>query len=127
MFHITVLTPEKLVYEGEVYSIIAPGGLGYLEILQNHAALVTTLQPGKLVIVIPDKKRSLYAVSGGILEVMHNEAILLGETIEAADMIDEARAEKAAERARERLESRKEEVEQDRAKKALKRAENRIK
>lgn len=127
MYHLIVLTPVKTIFEDEVYSMIAPGGLGYLEILTDHAPIVTSLQPGKLEITDRHHQKLVYAVSGGFLEVYHNEANLLADAAEAIPEIDLPRAEAARDRAMKRIEARDPELDLPRAKRALKRAENRIK
>ena len=42
MYHLFMATPEKVVFDGQVESLVAPGKLGYLEILTNHAAIITS-------------------------------------------------------------------------------------
>jgi len=49
-----IITPDKSIFEGEATSVILPGGDGSLGILDNHAALITTLKSGELK-VIDDK------------------------------------------------------------------------
>lgn len=127
MYSLSVVTLEKLIFEGEVKSTIAPGGDGYLELLTNHAPIITSLIPGKLTIVAPDGKRSIYAVSGGFLEMSHNSASVLADAVELAEEIDIRRAEESMLRAQEKLENSPENIDLPRAKNALKRAENRIK
>jgi len=47
-FHLSILTPEQSVFEGEVEYVEAPGSEGYFGVLANHAALVTGLAEGTL-------------------------------------------------------------------------------
>jgi hypothetical protein len=67
--HITVLTPERAVLDEDVYSVTAPGAAGYLGILRNHAALITSLVPGKLTVKDLRQQPTVYAIGGGFLEV----------------------------------------------------------
>jgi F-type H+-transporting ATPase subunit epsilon len=126
MYKLSALTPEKVIFEGEVSSLIVPGEEGYLEILTNHAPIITSLQPGKLVITDNSHQKLIFAVSGGILEVYHNQATLLVDAVEALSEIDLKRAEAAFDRAYQRLEAEGTEVDLPRAKDAIRRAENRI-
>ena len=126
MYQLSIVTPEKVAFEDQIISVIAPGTVGYLEILTDHAPIITSLQPGKLTVTDKNRDKIFYAVSGGFLEVTHNRATLLADAVEPASQIDLERAEKAVERARQRIESRAKEINIPRAVAALKRAENRI-
>lgn len=127
MYRLSIVTPEKVVYEDLVYSLIAPGEEGYLEILTNHAAIITSLQPGKLTVTDKDEKTTIWAVSYGFLEVSHNEASLLADAIELPLEINLEIAEAALERAQQWINTSDDEHEIARAKEALQRAKNRIK
>jgi F-type H+-transporting ATPase subunit epsilon len=124
-FRLTVLTQEKTTVDKTVGSIIAPGTEGYLGILRDHAPLVTQLMPGKLTVKDLDGNETVYAVSGGFLEVNHNTVTLLADSLELGTEIDLERAEAAAQRARERLARKQTGIDFDRAEIALKRALNR--
>ncbi len=125
-YRLTVLTQEKAVIDRTVISIVAPGTEGYLGILRDHAPIVTQLQPGKLTVKDEGGAETVYAVSGGFLEVSHNVATLLADAIEKAADIDVGRAESAARRARERLQAKAADVDAARSEVALKRAVNRM-
>lgn len=124
-FHLSLLTPEKSFLEAEVTSIIAPGSEGYLGVLANHAPLITALVPGKLTIK-SDAGESIYAISGGFLEVSDNKATILADALEPPESIDVGRARRARERAEERLKDLSGRVDTARAEAALARAINRI-
>jgi F-type H+-transporting ATPase subunit epsilon len=76
--------------------------------------------------IIEKGKTIYYAVSGGVLSVRRDGVILLVEAIEKADEIDLNRAKESMKRAQERLNSKTEKVDEIRAKTALSRAMNRI-
>ena len=124
-FRLTVLTQEKTTVDETVSSVTAPGTEGYLGILRDHAPLVTQLMPGKLTVKDLAGNETVYAVSGGFLEVSHNTVTLLADSIERGAEIDLARAEAAEKRARERLAGKDTGIDIDRAEIALKRALNR--
>jgi F-type H+-transporting ATPase subunit epsilon len=127
MFLLSIVTPEKIFYEEEVSSLIAPGIEGYLGVLTDHAPLITALVPGKLSLK-KDLKDSevVLAISGGFLEVLKNKVVILADALEFAKDIDLERAEKALERAKQRLKSKEKEIDIPRALAAFKRAQNRI-
>ena len=77
-FELQILTPRKRVFSGQVTSLVAPGEMGYLGILSNHAPLVTTLAPGKVTFRDPaGSTRVLQSLGDGLLEVQKNQAVLL--------------------------------------------------
>jgi len=100
--HIEVVTAERELYSGEADMVIAPGSEGELGILPRHAALLTTLKAGELLIRLSGAEEPVF-VSGGFLEVSDNRVTVLAETAEYAEEIDQARAEAARRRAQELL------------------------
>ena len=54
--NIKILTPELVVFEGEVESILLPGELGEFHILNDHAPVVSSLRSGKVKLIIKNKK-----------------------------------------------------------------------
>lgn len=105
MFHLSIVTPEKVFFEAEVKSLQVPGTEGYLGVLSNHAPLITAVQPGRIEFVDADDRRHTLAVSTGFLEVSRNKANLLVEAAEFCDDIDLKRAEAAYSRAKEALDA----------------------
>lgn len=85
MYTLSVVTQEKVIFEKEVISIIAPGTEGYLGVLTNHAPLITALKPGKLIVKTGDDHEEVFAISGGFLEVSENKATILADAIEAIE------------------------------------------
>jgi F-type H+-transporting ATPase subunit epsilon len=103
MFHLSIVTPEKSHYEGEIKSLVVPGTEGYLGILTQHAPLITALIPGKIEFRDEHDQINILAVSGGFLEVSNNLATILADTVEKADEIDIQRARAAYDREKIRL------------------------
>ena len=122
-----IVTAERLVYEDQVNAVVAPGIEGQLGILPHHAALLTTLQPGELTIRKDGEEDVFMAISGGFLEVMNNRVVVLADTAERADEIDENRAEEAMLRAQEQLDTRTEDVNLERALTSIMRSQTRLK
>ncbi|TET26157.1 MAG: F0F1 ATP synthase subunit epsilon [Dehalococcoidia bacterium] len=122
-----IVTAEQVVYSDEADIVVAPGVEGQLGILPHHAPLMTTLQPGELVVRKGSQEFSL-AISGGFLEVRPERVIILADAAERAEEIDISRAEEAKRRAEERLRERKiPAIDEARAEAALRRALIRLK
>jgi F-type H+-transporting ATPase subunit epsilon len=123
--HVEVVTAERELYSGEADVVIAPGSEGELGILPRHAALLTTLKVGQLLIRLGGAEEPLF-VSGGFLEVSNNSVTVLAETAERAEEIDQARAEAARRRAQEHLQQAQSDVERAELVGALERAVARL-
>ena len=80
-FQIEIITPEKCAYSGEVTSLMAPGEIGYLGILADHAPLVTPLKKGRISVRLVDRSERVWEIDRGFLEVSRNQATLLVESI----------------------------------------------
>ncbi len=126
VFNLIVLTIDKKVYEGDAATLSVPGSLGYFEVLKNHASIITALQPGRLTITNAQREEKIFAISGGIMEMSQNKAVVLGDAIEAKDEIDVTRARAAYQRAYQRLDFPTDTLDQHRALLAMYRAKNRI-
>ncbi len=75
--NITVLTPDKEVFQGAISSVKVPGITGEFEILNNHAPLVSALGEGKVRIVKDGGDRLNFKIEKGFIEVLKNEVSLL--------------------------------------------------
>jgi F-type H+-transporting ATPase subunit epsilon len=122
-----IVTAERLVYSEEVSGVVAPGIEGELGILPHHAPLLTILKPGELRIMKQGQEDAYLAVSGGFLEVMANKVVVLADTAERAEEIDEARAQEAMKLAQERVTHRTADVDLERAMASIQRAQARLK
>jgi F-type H+-transporting ATPase subunit epsilon len=84
LFRLTILTPEKSVFEGDVSYVEAPGTEGYLGVLAHHAALVTALSSGTLTVRDAGGSESRWHVDGGFFEVSNNTATVLADAVGTA-------------------------------------------
>ena len=83
-FKLSILTPEKSVFEGDVAYVEAPGTEGYLGVLAHHAALVTALASGTLTVRDAGGTESRWQVAGGFFEVSNNTATVLADAVSTA-------------------------------------------
>lgn len=74
---LTIANPEKVLYQGKASSVTAPGSLGYLQILINHAPLMTPLISGTVKVQEASGTTATYPVKGGLLEVAKNQVSIL--------------------------------------------------
>ncbi len=129
VLHVKLVTAERKVVDEDADMVIAPGGAGELGILPRHIPLITTLKPGELRVRQGSQEHS-FAVSGGFMEVRHAEngsdVIVLADAAERAEELDLERAREAMRRAEQLLSDRTATVDAAAAQAALMRALVRI-
>jgi F-type H+-transporting ATPase subunit epsilon len=94
-----IVTPERVVVREEVTQLSVPTTTGEITILPNHIPLVSILQPGVLEFKKADGSREVLAVSGGFIEVMKDKIVILADTAERGEELDEERIKAAQQRA----------------------------
>ncbi|MCS6809383.1 MAG: ATP synthase F1 subunit epsilon [Bacteroidota bacterium] len=125
-FNLEIVTPSGVVFEGMVESVSLPAVDKPFQVLANHAPLVATLGIGAIIFQDSTQKVSIYATSGGFVQVLHNKVSCVVETAEDASSIDVIRAQESKRRAEERL-AKRSECDVVRAEASLARALNRLK
>jgi F-type H+-transporting ATPase subunit epsilon len=124
-FDVEIVTPERVMFEGKADSVTVPGTHTPFQMLYNHAPIVSSLGVGAIVITDDAGKTTIYATSGGFVQMLHNKASVVVETAEDVSTIDAKRAAEAKRRAEDRLANRTE-YDADRSQLALARAVNRL-
>ncbi len=84
LFKLSILTPEKTLFEGDVQYLEAPGTEGYFGVLAHHAALVTALSVGTLTVRAASGTEERWQVAGGFFEVSNNVATVLADAVTVA-------------------------------------------
>jgi F-type H+-transporting ATPase subunit epsilon len=76
-----ILTPEKRLYQGDVYGIQLPGVTGSFEVLDRHAPIVSALRKGTVKVLLDRNgdKTTSFDIQGGFIEVIGNKASVLLE------------------------------------------------
>lgn len=121
-----VAVPDKLVLDQDAVSIQLPLTTGYAGVLPGHAPLLAEVGTGVLTYAIEQGREQHLAIDGGAVEILPDRVRVLAERAERSDEIDAERALKALERADERLRLSSFEIDVDRAQKALARAKARV-
>ena len=78
--YLELVTPDKKVYEGKVSVATLPGTDGSFQILNNHAAMISSLSKGTLSFQDKDQLHEM-TIDGGVVEILNNEIIILAESI----------------------------------------------
>jgi F-type H+-transporting ATPase subunit epsilon len=87
-FHFDLVSPEALVFSGEVEHVVVPGSEGEFGVLAGHAPLVAMLRPGILRILGAGERRIM--VLGGFAEVSPEGLTVLADTAVPVEEVDAA-------------------------------------
>jgi F-type H+-transporting ATPase subunit epsilon len=78
-FKFELVSPERILFSGEVVSVIVPSVEGEMTILAGHAPLVAVLKPGIVMLQTDANNGKEFYVSGGIAEVNAESLTILAE------------------------------------------------
>ena len=81
--HVTVISPERGVFDGDADALVAPAFDGLVGILPQHAPFLTLLGEGVLH-VRHGGSTSTFNVSGGFLQVMHDTVRVVTDRVETS-------------------------------------------
>ena len=125
-FEVHILAADKTLYEGPCVSLTIPVSDGERGILAHHDSMIAAIQPGMLRWTPPGQEVQLAAVSPGMVKVEYNDVLVLVDTAERPEEIDEARSRRRADEAREAMLQKKSIQEYQLAQSSLARALNRL-
>ena len=105
--HVSVVSAEEEIFDGEAEFVALPGETGELGIYPLHTPLITRIRQGAVRIKVPQQgEEELVFVAGGLLEVQPDEVTVLAETAIRGRDLDEAKANEARKQAEEALRNR---------------------
>ena len=90
-----LVSPENLVFNDEVGTIIVPGKDGDLGILPGHSKVMSSLRPGRVMVYSEDKNLiKSFFVSGGFAEINPEKCIVLAESVVEVNSLEKTSIEK---------------------------------
>jgi F-type H+-transporting ATPase subunit epsilon len=89
-FHFELVSPERLMFSGEVEAVIVPGTEGQFTVLKDHAPLMTRLKPGIVEVDETASKKSRLFVRGGFADVAPSGLTILAEVAMPVEEFDAA-------------------------------------
>lgn len=98
VINLKIITPERIVFEGEIDQATLPVSDGEVTILPKHRSYIASLKIGEIMIKNGSEENSI-AVAGGFLEFADDKLVVLADEAERAEEIDIAKAEEARARA----------------------------
>ena len=79
MLKLKIISPERIVFDGEVKRVVVPGTLGEFEILENHAPIISSLNNGVVTYVPSAGDTNTLKVIGGFVKLQKNQISLCVE------------------------------------------------
>ena len=80
VFHFELVSPDKLQFNGPAQAVLVPGRDGDFQVLRDHAAMMTSLRPGVVVVEEEGGKAHRFFVRGGFAEVNPGGLTVLAES-----------------------------------------------
>lgn len=102
LFFLEIVSPQGIIFEGEVSSVTLPSYNGEITILPNHTPLFTKLSEGEAKLIKDGKEISM-VTSGGFVEIKDNSVYILSDYAIRAESIELAKAEEKKREAEQKL------------------------
>lgn len=87
-FPLQLISPEELVYSGDVDQVDLPGVAGDLGILAGHAPTIAMLRPGIVTVMADGKTNARFVILGGLAEMSTTLLTILADSAKAVDDFD---------------------------------------
>jgi len=92
-FECSIVTPEKIVFEGTIIQAVVAAHDGSIGILTNRAPLLSKLGVGSLRLDLPDGQKRFFLIDGGVAQMKDNELTVLTQECIPAEELDVQQAE----------------------------------
>ncbi len=112
---VTIVSADKELYAGTAAFFAATAVTGEIGVYPGHVPTLAHLKPGQVRIELENGTKEVFWISGGILEVQPQEVIVLADSAERAEDLDQAAVEKAKAEAKAAIESGKPELDIEQA------------
>ena len=94
-----IVSPSAVYFSGKVQRVYLPTESGYVDIGGSHTPLIALLGMGSVGVVVGNKEKESFFISGGVLRVHMGKVVVLGDVVEKSKEIDLKRAQKSEKRA----------------------------
>jgi len=98
-FQLVIVSAEAEIFSGAVQRLFVTGVMGDMEIMKDHAPLLTLLMPSPIWVIKQNAQEEVFYISGGMLEVQPKITTILADTAVRAKDMDEEHALEAKKRA----------------------------
>ena len=123
---VEISSPERMPLQFEATEVTVPGGEGVFTVLPGHTPVLSTLGMGVLITWDVNGESRFFAINGGFVEILDDRVVILATTAEGEEELDEERARAAMQRAEDRIRKPDDTTDLKRAEAALSRAMSRL-
>ena len=92
-----IITPDRLVFDGEVSELVAPGQMGEFGVLPGHVPFLSVLFPGRIRFKTEESGETTLIIHGGLADVKDDTVSVLTDQSEDPEEVDVVAAKKDAE------------------------------
>ncbi|CAH1657641.1 ATP synthase epsilon chain [Hyphomicrobiales bacterium] len=89
-FKFELVSPERILFSGDIVSVIVPSVEGEMTVLAGHAPLVATLKAGIVFVQTSDSNGKEFFINGGLVEVNQASTTILAEQGRFLEDVDTA-------------------------------------
>ena len=93
-FHLELVSPERLLFAGDVDAVVVPGAEGAFTVLKDHAPVMAVLRPGIVEVEESQTKKQRLFVRGGFADVSSHGLTILAEQAIPLEELDAAKIDK---------------------------------
>mgnify|MGYP001586348723 CR=1 FL=1 len=104
ILNLKIVTPERVLFEGEVTQVTLPSSSGQITILPHHITLISSLTAGEIRYQA-EHQEGFIAIEGGFVEIVPHGLVVLADAGQMASEIDDTKVRQAIERAQKALET----------------------
>jgi len=72
-----IISPDKVIFTGDVTSVQLPGTDGYFEVLNDHAPIISSLKKGQIRLILENGEKEIIQTESGFVEVIDNKITVL--------------------------------------------------
>lgn len=76
---VEIISPDKIIFSGDLKLVKLPGIDGFFEIMENHAPLISVLKKGQIKTLTASNQENFIEINGGVVEVVNNSVKILAE------------------------------------------------
>ncbi len=74
-----IISPEKVLFSGDIHLVQVPGTTGSFEIMKDHAPIISSLEEGKIKVITDKGEELFFETKGGFVESQKNKISILVE------------------------------------------------